>query len=157
MNNYVILAFRKNDFSIMSRLIKWYTKSSYSHCEIIIMNHWISSSVEYGGVKVNKLRPLSDSWEYLKIEVQPELTAKALGFAFKQEGSSYDYFGVLFNQFLKINKFKMGNKWFCSEICARLLKELQEPNAKKMNPRAQSPGDLYKNYSTQLNSTGKLK
>ncbi len=135
----------------MPRLIRWYTKSNYSHCEIILNDYWISSSPEYGGTKVQKLRPLKDSWDYLTLTLDPFEIENAIDFAFSQENTKYDYWGILINQIFKLNRnsYNRNNKWFCSEICLTLLQKIKEPSVQGLNPSSQSPGDLYRIYESK--------
>jgi len=140
----VALAF-KSENTINSKLIQWWTKSNYSHVEIIIDDYWVSSSPDQGGAYIHRLRPLSDNWDYVTVKVNEENTPWAIQFANAQVGTKYDWLGVFFSQFLHINK-QDNSKWFCSELVTVLLQIMDNKQTKNLVPNEQSPGNLYRLY-----------
>ena len=144
----VILAFQ-DDGTKVSSLIKWWTKSDFSHCEIIIDNYWISSGPR-GGAYIQKLRPLTDKYIYVNVSVQQDKIHEALYFAFCQIGTKYDWLGIFFTQFIKMNA-QNEDKWFCSEICTSLLQIMNNKQVQNLKSVDQSPGDLYKLFRKEQN------
>ena len=143
MKSKVTLAFKKDDYSSTAMLIKWWTKSKYAHVELIMGNSWISSSGSTGGLHINELKPLKDNWDYIDVEVDDKLE-EVMKFAKSQQGTGYDYvgiFGIVVN-----HNIQRKNRWFCSEICTRLLQEFDEPKSLELKPNLISPEDLYVLY-----------
>ncbi len=142
----VTLAFKKNAEGIGSSLIRWFTKSDYSHVEMIINEYWISANAD-GGVHILPLQPLHPDWDYIDVEVSDERLSHVMMFIEAQANCSYDYTGIVFSQLFKINGSDRGNKWFCSELCAQILKEFQLPKMKNIDTANMCPKDLYYLFS----------
>ena len=139
------LAFKKGKGCIANS-IKFWTHSKYSHVEIIIGNpktqekFWISSNPDYGGVRINKLRPYKITWDYIDIPALNHFH-EAYNFARSQEGTSYDWCGILCSQFMHIKRDN-SNKWFCSELVTTILQLYKIPEVENLYPASISPGDL---------------
>lgn len=117
------------------RLIRWVTKSPYSHCEIAIAQdngHYrcLSSHVRDGGVREKILRLAPENWDIVPASLEAEA---ALAFFAREKGSGYDYSGVLrfVLPFLRASK----TRWFCSEFVAAALG--------MDRPERQSPQDVF--------------
>lgn len=126
------IAFNKSNKTLLDKLIRFFTKSEYVHCEIVTLKR---SDKFYGysaypgeGVRAKWISYDADEWEFIKI---PSVDVKS--FMQKTEGKKYDYLGVLGFVFGNNDN---PNRWFCSEWCASVL-GLE-------NPSKLSPGDLYK-------------
>ncbi len=139
--NTAIIAFEKGN-SFSAKVIKYITKSKYSHCELIIDNKWISSDPKVGGAYVNDLRPLTDKYDYITVYVDGATKRKALGFANNQVGKKYDWCGVLCTHLFKIDR-ENNDKWFCSELVCTLLQKMENPQVKGAKPADLTPQDLY--------------
>lgn len=50
METLVQLAFYKAKGDWVDKVIRWWTSSKYSHCEVVIGDEWFSSSPRDGGV-----------------------------------------------------------------------------------------------------------
>jgi hypothetical protein len=149
-NTKVILALKKyqNDTgepSFFGKLIKFYTKSNYYHAEIIIGNTWYSSNSDEGGVSIHQLRKLNNNYDYFEIKIDPEHISKGIQFLLSQRNASYDWTGILFSQFFKIN-IENRKKWFCSEIVCGTLKAMNEEKVKYLRCADIAPEDLYQLY-----------
>ncbi len=102
---------------LFDRLIRWYTKSKFSHCEIVIDG--MASSAD---AWTNRVRAIPASgfnpanWE--KIQVASD-AIKATTFVSSQLGKKYDWLGIL-GFFLPV-KLQNSNRWYCSEFCAAAL------------------------------------
>ena len=141
----VTLAFNKNIETHTDRLISKWTQSPYVHVELIIGNKWISSSTSYGGVKIQELRPLRDSWDYVQVQVQGNYFNNVMNFIESQDGKKYDWAGIIWGQFFNITRAQNQNKWFCSELVAEILRRFGNPKILEY-PASYSPGDLYRIY-----------
>ena len=133
------IAFYKGDGDIIDKLIRWYTNSKYSHCELVLGDIWISSSQRTGKLVERKLNVVDGHWDYIDINISNHRLDLLKEIYL---GRSYDYIGILFSQILPMN-IEAPNRLFCSEWCAMVL-DLDNPNK-------YSPGDLYK-YLVATNS-----
>lgn len=141
----ITLAFNKNIETYTDRLISKWTKSPYVHVEMIIGDKWISSSTLYGGVKVQKLRPLKDHWDYVVVNVQEIYTEDVWEFIIAQEGKDYDWAGIIWAQVFNIKRGQNQDKWFCSELVAEILRRFGNPKIKKCSA-SYNPGELFDIY-----------
>ena len=122
----VTLAFYKDSGNIYDKLIRLWTKSKYSHVEIIIGQTWYSSNIRLGGVTTQPLRPLNDSWDYVDVNVDGRRLTKVLRFIESQQGTKYDIIGAIIGAGLNIDIHEK-NKWFCSELVAEIMLQFNEP------------------------------
>lgn len=104
---------------LCSALIRWQTRSCYSHAALVvsvrplrIIEAW------HKGVHEKNLTDISNV-DFFEVGA-PVDEAKAIGFARAQLGCRYDYSGVI--RFLTKVRAKRNEKWFCSEIVAEALK-----------------------------------
>jgi hypothetical protein len=139
----VKLAFYKDKGNLIDSIIRWFTKSKYSHVEMIVKDMWISSSAAYGGVHIKELKELSDSYDYVEIEVDGRKLKKVLNFIEENKSSKYDYLGVLFGNVFN-DKTEDKSKYFCSEMMVIILKIFEFDKVSKLIPSKTNPGELYK-------------
>ncbi len=106
-----------------TKAIQLWSWSKHFHSELIIDDKWISSGPTHGGVFMHKLHRLNhDRWDYFDIEIDEDKIEETLEWIKSQIGSGYDWAGVFL---LGINSNTHNvNKWFCSEVCAEMLKRL---------------------------------
>lgn len=133
------IAFNKSNKTLMDKLIRFFTKSEYVHCELVTVKR---SDKFYGysaypgeGVRAKWISYDPNEWEFIKI---PTVDVKS--FMGKTEGKKYDYLGALGFVFGNNDN---PNRWFCSEWCATVL-GLE-------NPSKLSPGDLYQKIKNGTN------
>ena len=143
----VKIAFKKinKDSDLMPKTIAWFTKSEYYHVELIVNDIWISVFPETG-VRLNKLKPLSDNWDYKDlglIKLTKEQYSIFMQYLYKQEFKQYDYTGIILSQILPL-KIQKKDKWFCSELVVKLLQFLYVEKTFELVPALVSPGDLGK-------------
>lgn len=119
----VKVAFYKGKGNFFDKLIRWWTKSQYSHCELVIHNLWYSSSPRNGKVRFEAINPNSSHWDYIDIQVSPEQTANLVAFFQSRIGKKYDWLGIALSQVLPLN-IDDPKRWFCSEICTQALIEV---------------------------------
>jgi len=126
------LAFYKGEGDITDKAIRWWTKSPYSHVELVIGdNKWISVSPRIGNLTSRYMLPNKEHWDYLPIEVDEGRLDMLLD---KYLGCKYDWLGIALTQFIPMN-VQDPKKLFCSEWCAMVL-GLDKPSK-------YSPGSLY--------------
>jgi len=148
----VTLAFNQIQSSskIHSKIIGKWTKSNFSHVEIIIGDVWISS-VEGKGVHVKKLEPLNDKYVYHKLKDAVLTESSYLDikeWIYQQENSDYDITGILLSQIFPL-RFDNRDKWFCSELVTKILQLLGYKEVFDLLPHLVDPGFLAKLYKLE--------
>ena len=141
-NNYYVVFYKgkqpwtepKN--KLVDFLIRKFTKSKYSHCEIAIQTKdsdgylCFSSSFRDGGVRAKVIKLKEHHWDFIKVDVDED---KLYEFFDNTVGMKYDLLGCLGILSNKIKHKK--NEYFCSEWCAEVLGY--------ENPEKMTPGGLY--------------
>lgn len=126
------LAFYKAKYgNIIDKLIAWWTKSEYSHVELVCCGEWYSTSPRDLQVRRKLIIPTKEKWDFLDIEVDAMYVED---FYILTQGRKYDWLGIFFSQFMPL-KIHDRKRYFCSEWCATALRI---PNANEY-----SPEDLY--------------
>jgi hypothetical protein len=103
---------------VYNRLVRWWTKSQYSHCEIIFSDGVAaSSSYMDGGVRFKKIEFSVEKWDFAEIPAQLEPLARLW---FEQHlGQKYDLLGNV--HFIISVVPDDSDKWSCSESVAASL------------------------------------
>jgi len=137
------LAFYHGSGNAADALIRWVTKSKYSHVEIIdrsadtpdggkfIDTAW-SASYRDGGVRRAVITFTPDKWLVVPALWAPDGVIETIS---AQAGKPYDYIGLIGSQLLNLRRQRQ-NRWFCSELCAYALG--------LSVPQEMSPGGLYR-------------
>lgn len=113
------IAFYKAEFGTKyDRAIGFFTRSPYSHCEIVMSDGkcW-SSSRRDGGVR-SKYIDLTEKWDTFDLVGEFDEIAINYWFSLRTE-DKYDYLGAV-SSFFRID-LTSENKKFCSEVCAMVL------------------------------------
>jgi len=115
MDEPCLLLFRGK--GVISALIRWQTRSKYSHAALLLPNGDIIEAWQGLGAGVRIKRGL-DSWDGVEIYAVPSATAAAwnevIGFARSRVGAGYDYWSVA--RFISRRHMPPNDKWFCSEL-----------------------------------------
>ena len=124
--------------SLISKLIRWQTRSQYSHVSVeidgqnyeawhiggVVRRSWNEGHTS--GTQVDVLRP-----------VNTVNVVRMRHFLEQQIGKGYDYKGVL--RFLSRRDERLDNRWFCSELVAQAFIEgmcvLQNMRPSYLTPR----------------------
>lgn len=130
---------------IYNRLVRWWTRSQYSHVELIMP--WgaaASSSAMDGGVRFKQIDFDPAKWDFVDLPI--DLASAAEDWFNRHYGQPYDYLGNAHFVLSAIGDDK--RKWFCSEACAAALG--------MPDPERFDPGTLYAalTYLTQPASAG---
>lgn len=126
------VAFYKARGNLFDRLIRLWTGSPYSHCELVLGARWITSSPRDGGVREAQIEPDPQTWDFLDV---PEADPERIEALFQAErGAGYDWLGIAFSQVLPLG-LESRRRWFCSEFCAQALG--------LAHPARWSPGGLF--------------
>ncbi|ALZ84712.1 hypothetical protein APT59_11090 [Pseudomonas oryzihabitans] len=114
------------------RLIRAWTRSPYSHCELVMPDgRFVTSSPRDGGVRAKVIAQDPAVWDFLPL---PWIQAAHVEQLLEQEaGAGYDWLGILGSQILPAG-IQSRSRWFCSEFCAHALDVKQ--------PHRYSPGKL---------------
>lgn len=128
----VRLALYKAPGDFYDRAIRAWTRSAYSHCELVLPDgRFVSSSPRDDGVRAKVIEPDPAVWDFLPLPwIQPAHIEQLLEL---EAGAGYDWLGVLGSQILPAG-IQSRSRWFCSEFCAYVL-DLEQP-------QRYSPGQL---------------
>jgi len=151
----VKLAFKKDSNSWISRLIKWWTKSKYSHVEVIIpgadgnfeSGFWLSANHKKGVRMKPLLLPLNKtSWDYIDVYVDKTKYIQAKEKISEITEYKYATKDLFLVQVLGLDKMESRKRLFCSESVCEVLRAFNEPKLQRIAiPCVDfSPEDLYR-------------
>lgn len=124
----VKLAMYKGKGTIANKIIRWWTNSPYSHCELVVDGLWYSSSVMDGGVRSKEIVDHSNHWDYFEI---PWGSKDAIMEYFRlTDHHRYGWLSLIWSQLFNRN-MNTSTAQFCSEWCANAL---AIPNAASHSP-----------------------
>ena len=119
------VAFFKGDGDWHNRTVRWWTKSPYSHAELILPDGktWISISPFLTSKVAKRNKPTYDEnkWDLIILEITEEQLNTIMEFYEQTEGCGYDWAGMLLSQFLPFS-IKRKSCWYCSEWIAYALR-----------------------------------
>lgn len=111
-------------------LIRWWTKSEYSHCELVVGELSYSSSVQDGGVRCKEIEFDSERWDFVDLPwADPSHVLRHFRMT---DGEPYGWTDLLWRQVFNRPGDAVGA--FCSEWCAAALG--------LSNPQQYSPATL---------------
>lgn len=103
---------------IYNRLVRWWERGQYSHCELMFSDGMAaSSSYMDGGVRLKRIDFNPDNWDFIALPDELELRARSW---FENHlDCKYDIIGNVrfIADFMPDDK----NKWFCSEAMAEAI------------------------------------
>lgn len=103
---------------LYNRLVRWWTRSPYSHVELVFSTgHAASASFEDGGVRFKVIDFDPARWDF--VHLPGHLEAGAFAWFEQHRGNQYDLIGNL--HFIASPVKHDKNKWFCSEAVAAAL------------------------------------
>lgn len=143
------VAFYKGKGDWKNKLIRWWTKSPYSHAELVLPDDitWLSISPLLSSTVAarEKKTANSNSWDFIELGIEKEQYRIILDFFEDTKGQGYDWVGMLLSQFLPC-KIKHKRRWYCSEWIAYALRIANVINWRVVriyDRRDLSPGVLY--------------
>lgn len=113
---------------VYNRGVRWWTRSQYSHVELVFATGW-SASASYmdGGVRFKVIDFNDDKWDFVDI---PNVTeAQAWAWFEQHRGAGYDILGNVHFVLSAVGDDK--SKWFCSEAVGAAL---GMPNPERFDP-----------------------
>lgn len=111
------LALYKGKGLVGNALIRWWTRSIYSHCELVIDGISYSSSLMDGGVRAKRIDHTPAHWDFVELPWADKLAVLTL--YDQTKGEPYGWLDLLWRQVL--NRPGDARGWFCSEWCAAAL------------------------------------
>lgn len=145
--------------SVISKIIRWQTRSIWSHSAIVFPKYTLIEAWHIGGVKSVQSNSLVECLsanhtpgtmvDLFSLDLNEE---NAISFLIKQVGKQYD-FSLLCN-FLTRKPAEVNNKWICSELVAAACTEggldLQRLPAQEFSPRLVGISPLLKFKETLI-------
>jgi hypothetical protein len=115
----IYLALYKGNGTLFNRLIRLWTRSKYSHCEIVMPDgRWLSASDMDGGVRAKIITLNLEHWDLIPLPwASPNLIWDLYD---RHHGKGYDWAGIFFSQLLA-SGVHSRRRMFCSEFCAAAL------------------------------------
>lgn len=114
------IAFYKAEGKLLDKVIRWWTKSPYSHCELLFPDNWMFSADAWS----NRVRFTDqfnlENWDVFSVPLDDGKLLMLRDWCAYREGRKYDWWGVV--QFLLPFVKQSPDRWFCSELCAAGLK-----------------------------------
>ena len=100
----------------MHRVIRWWTRSEYSHAELIMPSGaWVSISPFLAKRVQSRAEPEEDGeWDFIDIEVTEKKIESLKRFYDLTKGQKYDWVGMILSQLLPFH-IKARGRWYCSE------------------------------------------
>lgn len=115
----IYLALYKGKGTLFNRLIRLWTRSIYSHCELITPDGtWLSASGRDGGVRPKRIELNLEHWDLIPLPWASE--ALIWQVYRKHAGKGYDWLGLFGAQLLGAG-IDNPTRMFCSEFCAAAL------------------------------------
>lgn len=136
--------------TFIAMLIKWQTRSPYSHVSVTLTDGTIIEAKEGKGVR--HLTPTDLDWhkyrelirqgkiEAYRADVPADAVPVIEAFLKREIGAKYDWLGVV--RFVSRRKHRANGKWFCSELASAAFEAAGVPLLLRVPSWNVSPGDL---------------
>ena len=121
----VWIALYKGEGDLVNKIVRWWTKSEYSHAELVLNDKqtWIGISpfikARLVQRKVHNYDPTK--WDFYEIPVNQEQHNLIMDFYNLTKEAQYDWIGMLASQFLPC-RIKHKSRWYCSEWISYALR-----------------------------------
>jgi uncharacterized protein YycO len=117
------LAFYKGKGNLFDWLIRKWTQSRYSHCELVFRDGaFFSADPRSGGVRYLRIEQDPEKWDFVELILDEFDENKVRRWCNKQVGKRYDWLGILLCQIIPIGVDE-SDWYFCSEICTEALQK----------------------------------
>jgi uncharacterized protein YycO len=129
---------------LVSSLIKWQTRSQYSHASLILPSGLILESMQGKGVVMDRWYNDKGDVDTFTVAIRAEQEHAVIDFAKQQLGKGYDY--TMVARFLTRRQAtrKSSGKWFCSELVFAAYQEAGVSLLRDTEPWEVSPELLSK-------------
>ena len=125
----VQLALYKGEGQLGNALIRWWTRSEYSHCELVVDGMCYSSSAMDKGVRRKAIVLHPAKWDVIDLPWAD--ATQVLRYFQATRKHNYGWASLLASQMLNLNR-TVGKAPFCSQWCAAAL---GLPNPVTYSPR----------------------
>lgn len=143
----VKLAFYKAKGTWLDCLVRRWTRSQYSHVEIVFSDGiWFSASPRENEVRFKWIVPKPGHWDFVDICLFPTEEELLREYCEEQDGKRYDWIGIFLSQIIPLGVHN-SRWWFCSEVVSAALQFIGR--LAKMSPQCVSPGTLAKHYGLE--------
>jgi len=119
------IAFFKGNGTWQNKIIRWWTKSPYSHAELVLPDGktWIGISPFLTSRVASRDNSCynKENWDFIDFTITNEQYKIILDFYEETKDCKYDWFGMLLSQFLPFH-IKQRERWYCSEWIAYALR-----------------------------------
>lgn len=113
--------FYKAEGNLLDKLVRWWTSSLYSHCEILFNDGRIYSADGWNSKMVRYTTKYNlDNWAVLEVPLTDTKYRHLKNWCSDRVGQKYDWLGVI--RFVLPFVPQSDDKWFCSELCGAALK-----------------------------------
>ena len=133
-----VLLFRGK--GLMSRLILWQTRSTYSHAALLLPDGTVLESWQGAGVRTTRLKSRLGVDAFTVHNMTDQQWKTAIQFAQGQIGKGYDYWAII--RFISRNRMPENDRYFCSELVVEALESAGVKLLERTHPWAISPGLL---------------
>jgi hypothetical protein len=115
----IYLALYKGRGTLFNQLIRYWSRSQYSHCEIVMPDgRWLSASAMDGGVRSKQVEVNLEHWDLIPLPWVNDLLIWEVFVAHR--GKGYDWLGLFGAQLFGAG-IDNPRRMFCSEFCAAAL------------------------------------
>ena len=150
------VAFYKGRGDLFNKIVRWWTKSPYSHTELILPDGvtWI----RIGPFSSSKLSAITrekwdvEQWDFVTLKVTEEQVTIIKEFFERTKGCRYDWWGMILSHIVPF-KIKQKGKWYCSEWIAyalRISNVVKWDVIKVYDRNDISPAKLYKILNSEF-------
>ena len=135
--------------SIFSKIIKWVTKSEYTHCAIVVSDdnlHIAEINYKYN-LKINHLHYKDYVICRYKYDLTQEQKEKIYNFILNTLNTKYDYIQTIGHLLRKLFGFKIINNPYmynCSEFCDKFYKSADINLLENDYEGSVTPGELFR-------------
>lgn len=124
-------------------LIKKWTHSKYSHCQLVFSDGSSFGSNIFGDMSTQFMNMTYDPayWDLVEVPMTPEHEREIIKFCQSEQNCKYDWCGIFFSQIFQLGWHSVS-KWFCSEFCVAAFQVVGMLPG--VQPNRISPEDLHK-------------
>ena len=150
------VAFYHGKGNFINKLVRWWTKSDFSHAELILPDGitWVGIS-PFKTSKISAvISPIYDEsdWKFVSIKVNEKQLYLINQFFEMTKGCRYDWWGMILSHLFPLN-IKRKGKWYCSEWIAyalRISNVVKWDVIKVYDRNDISPAKLYKILNSEF-------
>lgn len=129
----------------VSKLIKFQSRSEYSHASLVLPDDTVLESMQGRGVvHGRKVESCAECVDLFSVHSLASVRDAALGFAMSQLGKPYDYTMVARFLSRRTESLRTKDKWFCSELVFAAFLHAGLPLLRDTQPWEVSPELLSK-------------